>query len=94
MFEAFRINEPIAKAIINETLEYLAIFLINVINITDTSIIVLGGSVMQNSDIIIPFVQDYITNNSIAAIRKVSNLNYRNWVMGWGDIAGLSLVLP
>ena len=40
VFEAFRINEPIAKAIINETLEYLAIFLINVINITDTSIIV------------------------------------------------------
>ncbi len=94
VFQAFRNNDPIAKKVIQETLEYLSIFLTNVINITDTSMIILGGSVMKNADIIIPFVQDYITNNSIASISegvqfKVAELG--DWV---GDLGGLSLVLP
>jgi glucokinase len=94
VFDAYRKDEPVAKAIIQETLEYIAIFLSNIINITDTEMIIMGGSVMHNADIIIPFVQEYITNNSIAAIAEGVEFvlpELGDWV---GELGGLSLVFP
>jgi glucokinase len=95
VFEQAQKDNPLAKKIIDETIEYIGILLINVINATDTDILIIGGSVfMNNADYIQPQVEQYISENSMVVLSE--GVQIKTPLLGEfvGDLAGLSLVFP
>ena len=95
VFELYYSNDPIAEQIIKETIEYMAILFINVINATDTDRLIVGGSVFLNhSELLIPNVLDYIAEHSMVVLSEGVQLLLPELGNFVGDIAGLSLVLP
>jgi glucokinase len=94
VFELYRSGDYIAKKVIQETVDYLGILFINICNILDTEVLVVGGSVfLNNTDIILPQIQDYITHHSIAILSEGVQIKTPELGDYVGDIAGLSLVL-
>jgi glucokinase len=94
VFQLYRANDPIAKKIIEETIEYIAILFINTINMTDTQMLIVGGSVFtNNTDVLIPLIQDYITENSMEVLSEGVQIKTPELGPYVGDLAGLSLVL-
>jgi len=94
VFEVYRSGDSIGKKVIQETIEYLGILFINICNILDTEMLVVGGSVfMNNIDILLPPIQDYISHHSIAILSE--GVQFKKPELGdfVGDIAGLSLVV-
>ena len=53
VFEAARSGEPWAWAVINETVDYLAIAIADLVSAFDPEVIVLGGGVSQSADLLI-----------------------------------------
>ncbi len=94
VFEGYRNQDKTATEIIKETIEYLAIMVINVINITDTNLIILGGSVMKNADVLLEPIKDYIVQHSIAAIAEGVVFSLPELGDFVGDLGGLSLIIP
>lgn len=95
VFELYRANDPIAKKIIEETIEYMALFFINVINVTDTEVLIVGGSVfINNQDILLPGVQNYISEHSMVVLSEGVQFVPPKLGPFVGDMAGLSLVIP
>lgn len=95
VFDAYKAKDPIAMKIIQETIEYMAIFFINIINVTDTEILIVGGSVfMNNIDVLLPAVQNYISEHSMAVLSE--GVQFKPPELGEyvGDLAGLCLVIP
>ena len=53
VFDAARKNQPWAWEIINETVDYLAIAIVNMVAVFDPDLIVLGGGVSRSADLLI-----------------------------------------
>lgn len=95
VFDAYRKNDPLVKKVIQETIEYMGILFINVINITDTECIIVGGSVfMNNLDVLLEPLQNYIAEKSMPAISEGVQIKPAELGEFVGDLAGLSLVIP
>ena len=95
VFDAYRKGDPIAKQIIQETIEYLGIFFINIINVTDTEVLIVGGSVfLNNMDVLMTPIQNYIAEHSMVTLSEGVQFKPPELMEHVGDLAGLSLVLP
>ncbi|MHA1583661.1 MAG: ROK family protein [Promethearchaeota archaeon] len=95
VFDLYREGDKIAKQIISETIEYLGVFFSSVINVTDTEVIILGGSVIFfNEDILIPAVKKYLETHSYHPISDGVEIKISVLRENVGDLAGLSLILP
>ena len=94
VFEAARHGDPLAIGIVEETVKYLGVGIINVINATDTRVVVLGGGVMQSSDLILEALREYVRGNSFTAISRGTEIRKSKLGTSVGTIAGLSLVMP
>jgi glucokinase len=94
VFDAARLKDSIANEVVEETIKYLGIGIINVINITDAAVVVLGGAVMSNHDLILEPLRKYIKENSFTAISRGTEIRISELGRFVGTIAGLSLVIP
>jgi glucokinase len=95
VFDLYRENNAIAKTIIEETIQYLGILLINVINATDTELLIIGGSVfLNNQDILQPAVEEFIVEHSMVTLSEGVQIVPPELGFYVGDLAGLSLVMP
>jgi glucokinase len=95
IFDAYRSNDPIAKQIIQETIEYLGMFFINVINVTDTEVLIVGGSVfLNNMDVLLDPIQHYISNHSMVTLSEGVQFKPPELMQHVGDLAGLAMVIP
>jgi len=94
VFDAARLGDPLATEIIDETVKYLGIGIINVINATDTKVVVLGGGVMRSSDLILMPLMRYVEEHSFTAISRGTEIRLSKLGGSVGTIAGLSLVMP
>jgi glucokinase len=58
--EAARKNDPVARAVINDTVAYLAMGIANIVSILNPEIIVLGGGLFQASELLLePIKRDF-----------------------------------
>jgi glucokinase-like ROK family protein len=83
VFEAARKGEPWAWTVINETVDYLAIAVANLVSAFDPELIVLGGGVSRSADMLIAPILARITGvipNPPKLV--VSNLGLQATVMG------------
>jgi len=94
VFDAARLKDPLAAEIVEETVKYLGIGIINVINTTDTKVVILGGGVMKSSDLILEPLRKYIEEHSFMAISRGTDIRLSRLGTSVGTIAGLSLVMP
>ncbi|MBO3802375.1 MAG: ROK family protein [Candidatus Brockarchaeota archaeon] len=94
VFDAARLGDPLANRIVEETVKYLGIGVINVINVTDAAVVVLGGAVMANHDLILEPLRRYVKENSFAAISRGTEIRLSKLGRFVGTVAGLSLVVP
>jgi glucokinase len=93
VFDAARVKDQLATELVDETIKYLGIGIINVINATDTKVVVLGGGVMQSSDLILEPLRRYVADNSFAAISRGTEIRPSKLGKFVGTIAGLCLVM-
>ncbi len=83
VFDAYRQHEKWSELIINETVDYLSIAIINISALLDPEVIILGGGVSDSADILLPAVQARIHNVlPKTPTLKVSTLGRRAAVMG------------
>ena len=83
VFEAARKGEPWAWTVINETVDYLAIAIANLVSAFDPELIVLGGGVSRSADMLIAPILSRITGVIPNPPRLVvSNLGLQATVMG------------
>lgn len=83
VFEAYRRQEEWSIPLINETVDYLSIAIVNVSTLLDPELIILGGGVSESADVLLPAVQARIQNilPKMPTI-KISTLGRRAAVMG------------
>ena len=83
VFEAGRKGEPWAWTVINETVDYLAIAIANLVSLFDPQLVVLGGGVSRSADMLITPILARL-NGAIPNPPKlvVSNLGLQATVMG------------
>ncbi len=83
VFEAARSGEPWAWTVINETVDYLAIAITNLVSAFDPEVIVLGGGVSQSADLLLRPIMSRI-ELAIPNPPKlvISNLGLKATVMG------------
>jgi len=83
VFDAYRKREEWSVSLINETVDYLSIAIINISALLDPQVIILGGGVSDSADILLPLVQARIQNVlPKTPTLKVSTLGRRAAVMG------------
>jgi len=83
VFDAYRQHEKWSVPLINETVDYLSIAILNISALLDPEIIILGGGVSESADILLPAVQARIQNVlPKTPTLKVSTLGRRAAVMG------------
>lgn len=83
VFDAYRQREKWSVALINETVDYLSIAIINISALLDPEVIILGGGVSDAADVLLPAVQARIQNVlPKTPTLKVSTLGRRAAVMG------------
>jgi glucokinase len=83
VFEAARKGEPWAWTVINETVDYLAIAIANLVSAFDPELIVLGGGVSKSADMLIAPILSRIAGVIPNPPRLVvSNLGLQATVMG------------
>jgi glucokinase len=93
VFAAYRRGEPRAKEIIERAARNFARGLASINAILDTKVFVLGGSVMKDSDILLPLVKDEFFA-SFPALSRGVDIRLSALDDYLGDIAALSLVMP
>ncbi|HEX7621829.1 MAG TPA: ROK family protein, partial [Anaerolineales bacterium] len=83
VFDAARKGEPWAWTVINETVDYLAIAIANLVSAFDPEVVVLGGGVSRSADMLIAPILARITG-AIPNPPKlvVSDLGLQATVMG------------
>ncbi|MGQ9513730.1 MAG: ROK family protein [Thermoproteota archaeon] len=94
VFDAARLKDLIANEVVEETIKYLGIGIINVINVTDAAVVVLGGAVMSNHDLILEPLRKFVKENSFTAISRGTEIRISELGRFVGTVAGLSLVVP
>jgi len=83
VFEAYRRREAWSIPLINETVDYLSIAIVNISTLLDPELIILGGGVSESADVLLPAVQARIQNIlPKTPTLKVSTLGRRAAVMG------------
>ncbi len=83
VFEAYRRHETWSIPLINETVDYLSIAIVNISTLLDPELIILGGGVSESADVLLPAVQARIQNIlPKTPTLKVSTLGRRAAVMG------------
>jgi len=83
VFDAYRRGEAWSRAVVDETVDYLSIAIINISTLLDPELIILGGGVAESADVLLPRVQARIQNVlPITPTIKVSTLGRRATVMG------------
>lgn len=93
--ELYRDGNTIAREIIDQTIQYLGLLFINIINATDTKLLIVGGSVfLKDGALFKKPVEEYIANNSMRPLSEGVKVVYPELGEYVGDIAGLSMVLP
>ena len=83
VFEAYRRREEWSTALVDETVDYLSIAIVNISTLLDPELIILGGGVSDSADVLLPAVQARIQNvlPKTPAL-GVSKLGRRAAVMG------------
>jgi glucokinase len=83
VFEAYRRREEWSIPLINETVDYLSIAIVNISTLLDPELIILGGGVSESADVLLPAVQARIQNilPKVPTL-KISTLGRRAAVMG------------
>jgi glucokinase len=83
VFDAYRRGEAWSHAVVDETVDYLSIAIVNISTLLDPELIILGGGVSESADVLLPRVQARIQNvlPKTPGI-KVSTLGRRAAVMG------------
>jgi glucokinase len=83
VFDAYRRGEAWSRAVVDETVDYLSIAIINISTLLDPEFIILGGGVSESADILLPAVSARVQNilPKMPTI-KVSTLGRRATVMG------------
>jgi glucokinase len=71
VYLASRQNDVLAKKIVRESQKWLAVGLVNIIHIFHPEIIVLGGGVMRDADLILPTVKKMVSKMIIPAFKDV-----------------------
>lgn len=95
IYDLYKNGDADAVKLITKTIEYLGIFLINIINVTDTELILLGGSAVENHmDLILPALEEYILRNSMVVLSEGTQIKIPQLQAYIEDLAGLSLVIP
>ncbi|MHA1520912.1 MAG: ROK family protein, partial [Promethearchaeota archaeon] len=95
VFDLYRQGNPTAQALINETIEYLGVMFSGIISIADPELIIIGGSVfINNKDIILDRLVDYVMKNSFQTISKGVRFVESELKDFVGDLAGISLIFP
>lgn len=80
---AYRRGEAWSRTIIDETVNYLSIAIINISTLLDPELIILGGGVSESADVLLPCVQARIQGVlPKTPTLKVSTLGRRAAVMG------------
>jgi glucokinase-like ROK family protein len=83
VFSAARAGEEWAQAIVNETVDYLAMVIAAISVVLDPEVIVLGGGVSRSADILVEPILHRLEGVLPAAVQLVvSTLDYRAAVMG------------
>ncbi len=93
VFMACRDGDVKAKAIIERAARNFARGLVSITSILDTRIFVLGGSIMKDSDILLPMVEHEFYAG-FPALTKGVEIRLSALESYLGDIAALSLVMP
>lgn len=70
VFQLARQGNKLAKKIIEKSLTALGIGLVNIIHIFHPDKIILGGGMMRQADIILPFVRKYVYQKVMPGFRK------------------------
>ena len=67
----------------------------SIINITDTEIVILGGSVfLHNAELLLPAVREYVHLHGYKVISRGVEIVTAELGSVVGDLAGLAMVLP
>ncbi len=83
VFEAYRRREEWSIPLINETVDYLSIAIVNISTLLDPELIILGGGVSESADVLLTAVQARIQHIlPKTPTLKVSTLGRRAAVMG------------
>ncbi len=83
VFDAYRRGEAWSRAVVDETVDYLSIAIINISTLLDPELVILGGGVSESADVLLPRVQARIQNIlPKTPTLKVSTLGRRATVMG------------
>lgn len=83
VFDWARNGEEWAQAIVDETVDYLALIIAAISVVLDPEVIVLGGGVSRSADILVEPILNRLQGCLPAPVRLVvSNLGYRAAVMG------------
>jgi glucokinase len=93
VFEQYRKGEPRALELIRRIAGIMAIGLYNAVALLDTRLIILGGSVSQNWELLEPLVAAEFYKWFPALTREVV-FRHSELDQYLGDMAGLSLVMP
>lgn len=94
IFKAAKAEDALATRVVNRVIEHFANGLITYINMLDTQVIVIGGSVMKNRDYIMPRLKEHIDQKSFKALSQGVEIRLAELGDYVGVIAGLSLVMP
>ncbi len=83
VFEAYLRGEAWSIEIVNATVDYLSMAIINISTLLDPELIILGGGVSESADVLLPPLQARV-NNVLpkTPVIKVSTLGRRAAVMG------------
>jgi glucokinase len=93
VFKHCREGEPKAAALIRRVAKVMALGLYNAVVLLDTRLIIVGGSVSKNWDLLEPLVAEEFYKSFPSLTREVV-LTHSELDEYLGDMAGLSLVMP
>jgi glucokinase len=83
VFEAYRRREEWSYEVVNDTVDYLSVAIINVSTLLDPEVIILGGGVSESADVLLPGVEQRVRNVlPHAPTIRASTLGRRAAVMG------------
>ena len=93
VFKRCREGEPKAEALIRKVAKVMALGLYNAVALLDTRLIILGGSVSKNWDLLEPLIAEEFYKCFPSLTREVV-FRHSELDEYLGDMAGLSLVMP
>ncbi|MGB9673661.1 MAG: ROK family protein [Anaerolineales bacterium] len=83
VFEAYRRGEPWSNEIVDTTVDYLAVVVINLIAMFDPQLIILGGGVSRSADILLPRITERVMGRiPIVPQLTASKLGLRGAALG------------